>query len=447
MSIEKKQNFTIPFFSPADLLKVSRHFSCIPGTCLLFSGGTFDSATHSFLSLFPKETATIFGNRLIVKKKEGTSICQVENPWKALEPFFSENNKEFLFGWFGYGMRENRSHSLSLEPDAYWQSSAVVVSLDHTVCEAHVTIDSEFIPVEWIDFLTNPEGWKDLIQKPFANQVIAPQGEKMKFPEVRGSFIDKVRAIQELIREGEVYQVNLAHRFTLPFGKDPFSVFSEMALKNPAPFSAFFCIDDFTLVSTSPERFLCKKGKRLETRPIKGTAPRGETDEADLMNRAELLASEKENAELLMITDLMRNDLGKISESGSVKVVDLRRCEAYTNVFHLLSVIESTVKQIPLLDIIRSCFPPGSVTGCPKKRAIEVIETLEESPRGVYTGSLGYFSPNGDFDLNVVIRTVLFFKERCELSLGSGIVIESVPEKEYEEILHKGRMLFDALSL
>lgn len=201
-------------------------------------------------------------------------------------------------------------------------------------------------------------------------------------------------------------------------------------------------------MSSSPERFLQKRGNVLETRPIKGTAPRGKTVAEDLNHKKNLLKSEKELAELMMITDLMRNDLGKISVNGSVEVSLLCGCEAYHNVFHLFSIVRSRVlAKFHPLEIVRACFPGGSITGCPKLRAMEVIAELEQRPRGIYTGSIGYFSQNGDFDLNIAIRTLMMTEGKINVQLGGGIVIDSQPRKEYEETYHKGRSIFEILNL
>jgi para-aminobenzoate synthetase component 1 len=200
------------------------------------------------------------------------------------------------------------------------------------------------------------------------------------------------------------------------------------------------------MISTSPERFLCKKDQWLETRPIKGTIQRGKTVEEDEILKKKLLSSSKERAELLMITDLMRNDLGKISVIGSVQALEIWRCEAYTNVFHLLSIIRSQARpELTPLDIVRSCFPGGSITGCPKLRAMEVIDQLEERSRGIYTGAIGYFTGGGNFDLNIAIRTLVANNHFFSLQLGGGIVIDSNPEEEYQETLFKGASIFQIL--
>ena len=227
----------------------------------------------------------------------------------------------------------------------------------------------------------------------------------------------------------------------------PFSVFFQLTQLNPAPFSAYFKGEDFTIVSSSPERFLSSQQGILETRPIKGTAPRGKNEEEDDHHRQQLLANEKEKAELLMITDLMRNDLGRISVPGSVKTVELWGCESYTNVFHLVSTIQSKTLDMHPVDKVRACFPGGSISGCPKLSAMEAIQLIEKRRRGIYTGGIGYFSGNGDFDFNIAIRTLFIEKNKLTVQLGGGIVADSEPEKEYLETLYKGASIFHVLGV
>ncbi|KIC71266.1 anthranilate synthase component I family protein [Candidatus Protochlamydia amoebophila] len=255
-----------------------------------------------------------------------------------------------------------------------------------------------------------------------------------------------INEAKEWIFSGHVYQINLSQEFTFEGVLRPFDVFRQLIEINPAPFSAYLKADHYTIVSSSPERFLQKKEKLLETRPIKGTIQRGGYFEEDQLFKERLISSEKEKAELLMITDLMRNDLGKISEIGSVKTVDLWRCEAYTNVYHLISIIRSiALKHLKSLEIIRSAFPGGSITGCPKLKAMECIQKLENRSRGIYTGSMGYMTGKGDFDLNIAIRTLVFKDNYISFQVGGGIVIDSDPINEYAETLFKGDSLFRVL--
>ncbi len=301
--------------------------------------------------------------------------------------------------------------------------------------------------MHWFLRLSTKEGWNELLAMNFATE---PTNNTLKAGSVSDtmeSYVDKIQRAKEFIKSGDVYQINLSQQWEFLGERDPFDLFKRLAVLNPAPFSAYLYLKDFSIISSSPERFLEKRGDILETRPIKGTAPRGKTPAEDAESKQRLLASEKERAELMMITDLMRNDLGKISAIGSVEVPLLCGCEAYQNVFHLYSTVNSRVlSSFNPIDIVRSCFPGGSITGCPKLRAMEVIEELEKRPRGIYTGSIGYFSQNGDFDFNIAIRTLLVADIKVVVQLGGAIVIDSDPLKEYEETYHKGRSIFEILN-
>lgn len=458
--------FNLPSFTLPSLLDIAEAFSDWNGTCLLYSGGRLDSAETSFLALFPFETVTLFGHRLIYQAGDVRQEFEVEDPWEGLQQHFfnklPDDNSSMAFGWLGYGMGASADKERKLPyrpstlPDAYWQRCAVVLRFDHKLKQASVTVDlsaKESVDgksARWIEILASAGGWEEFLR----NLCCTPQTYQappfpLPFsdcPERRTTYLEKVSAIQELIREGEVYQVNLSQQFEFRGKRDPFSLYREICNTNPAPFSAYFRLGKTSLVSSSPERFLCKKGQKLETRPIKGTIKRGSTEEEDLRLKESLLASPKERAELLMITDLMRNDLGKISESGSVRTLELWRCEAYTNVFHLISIIQSIAKKgLKPLEIVRDCFPGGSVTGCPKLRAMEVIDELENRPRGIYTGSIGYFTGTGNFDLNIAIRTLVAEGEAFSLQLGGGIVIDSNPESEYLETIYKGASFFNLI--
>ena len=220
-----------------------------------------------------------------------------------------------------------------------------------------------------------------------------------------------------------------------------------MRKKNAAPFSAYLGFPGFTIGSSSPERFLYQKGDRIETRPIKGTRPRGKNSEEDAKYAKELAESPKDRAELNMIVDLERNDLGKFCYYGSVEVAGHAVIEKYARVFHTVSTVTGKVKMgIDAADILKAAFPGGSITGAPKIRAMKIIDELEPSSRGVYTGSIGYISIDGNMDLNIVIRTFIMKDNEFYYNVGGGIVVDSDPKMEYQETLDKGIALEDTLN-
>jgi para-aminobenzoate synthetase component 1 len=259
----------------------------------------------------------------------------------------------------------------------------------------------------------------------------------------REAYLHAVKCIRDYIRQGDVYQVNLSQRFSFPFTGDSYSLLQRLFALNPAPFYAYLNCRDFQILSTSMERFLVRRGDYLETRPIKGTRPRGKTPEEDEALRRELAGSLKDDAELSMIVDLLRNDLGKVCRARTVKVSEHKRLEAYQNVYHLVSIVTGQLRpEASHGDILRATFPGGSITGCPKIRAMEIIDELEPQVRHVYTGAIGYLGVHRNLDLNVAIRTAIVSRRWGHFSVGGGVVYDSDDAEEYEETLHKGRTLF-----
>lgn len=259
-------------------------------------------------------------------------------------------------------------------------------------------------------------------------------------------YIKSVDKVREYIRTGDIYITNLTQRFWCNTEKEPYEVYKKLRYINPAPFAAFINCDDFTIISSSPERFLSIRNDIVETRPIKGTRPRGNTFDEDEKNKKELLNSEKDKSELLMIVDLERNDLSKVCTPNSVKVTELFKLEEYSTVFHLVSTVVGEIKgKYNCIDCIKACFPGGSITGAPKIRSMEIIEELEGIRRNIYTGSIGYIGFDGSVDLNIVIRTILMKESKAYFGVGGGITWESNSAYEYEETLDKAKALMEAL--
>lgn len=276
------------------------------------------------------------------------------------------------------------------------------------------------------------------------SKVSLPSAVKSNFS--REEYIKVVEMAREYIRNGDIFQVNLSQRFEVEIHNEPYELYFELRRKSPAPFSAFLNFEDIQIISTSPERFILLEGDRVETRPIKGTRPRGKNEEEDDHFKKELEESIKDKAELTMIVDLERNDLGRICEIGSVRVERDREIEEYSNVFHTVSTVTGKLKKgKDIIDCIYAAFPGGSITGAPKIRAMEIIEELEPYKRNIYTGSIGYISFDGTSDLNIAIRTVLIKGKKAYFSVGGGIVWDSDPLKEYEETLHKGQKMLEVL--
>ena len=270
--------------------------------------------------------------------------------------------------------------------------------------------------------------------------------------ELRSSFthdgyLEAVNRVREYIFAGDIFQANLSQRFDAPLTEPPWELYRRLRTQNAAPFAAYLDFPDAVVLSASPERFLrIEAGGHVETRPIKGTRPRGVGPEHDAALGLALTESLKDRAENLMIVDLIRNDLSRVCAPGSVKVRELFALEHFATVHHLVSTVVGQLSEgANGLDLLRAAFPGGSITGAPKLRAMEIIAELEPSARGVYCGAIGYVSVTGDLDTNIAIRTAVARDGRVYLSAGGGIVADSDAEQEYRETLDKARGMIDAL--
>jgi para-aminobenzoate synthetase component 1 len=262
----------------------------------------------------------------------------------------------------------------------------------------------------------------------------------------REGFLAAIRRGIDYVHAGDCFQVNLAQRLLYPATLPPLELYARLRERNPAPFAGYLDLGTFAVASASPERFVRVQDGLVETRPIKGTRPRGRTPEEDRANARELLASAKDRAENVMIVDLLRNDLGRVCEYGSVRVADLCRLESYRTVHHLVSEVHGRLRSgLGPIDLLRAAFPGGSVTGAPKVRAMQIIAELEPVARGAYCGSLGYIGFDGSMDTSILIRTFTVGKGWVQFPVGGGIVADSDPEAEYAETLHKAEGLLRAL--
>ncbi|WP_286317248.1 aminodeoxychorismate synthase component I, partial [Romboutsia ilealis] len=262
----------------------------------------------------------------------------------------------------------------------------------------------------------------------------------------KNEFENAVRKVQDYIKQGDIYQANLTQRFSGKTTLSSYELYRDLRKFSPAPFGAFLNFEHSHILSNSPERFIKCVDKKVETRPIKGTRPRGKNIEEDLRLQDELRNSEKDRAELLMIVDLERNDIGRISKIGSVKVPELFIIEPYANVNHLVATVVGEIEEDKdCIDVIKATFPGGSITGAPKIRAMEIIDELEPTQRNVYTGAIGYIGFNGDMDLNIAIRTIVKQDDNVYFQVGGGMTWDSNPEDEYQETLDKAQSIMKAL--
>lgn len=270
-----------------------------------------------------------------------------------------------------------------------------------------------------------------------------------KFPKSnlsKNEFMAIVKRAKEHIRAGDCIQIVLSQRFDLGKISDDFQIYRSLRSLNPSPYMFYLKHKSFSLVGSSPEMLVKKTGRLAETRPIAGTRPRGRNEQEDLQNEVALRASKKEMAEHIMLVDLGRNDLGRVSDPKSVKVEDFARVERYSHVMHLVSVVKAILKKkISALDLLQASFPAGTVTGAPKIKAMQIINQLERERRGPYAGSFGYFGLNGDMDMCITIRTIVVCNKEAYVQAGAGIVNDSTPEREYQETINKAKALMQAV--
>jgi anthranilate synthase component 1 len=383
----------------------------------------------------------------------------LEAQWKAASGQGGERPPELPFagGWFVY-----LGYELALEtepalrpwwPKASYEDArpvavalripaAIQVEADgnaRIVAEPGVT-DAELAQIR-ADLAAAGEG------SAAASDIAAPQIDLVE--EEPSAYLERIRRAQEYIRAGDIYQANLSRwwRAELPADYAAADLYRRLRRSNPAPFAGFAQFGEFSLLSSSPERLLRIQGRRLDTRPIAGTHPRGRTEAEDRELKAALVAHPKERAEHVMLIDLARNDLGRVSRGGSVRVDEYMAVETYAHVHHIVSNVTGLLADgVSPAAALRAVFPGGTITGCPKVRCMQIIAELEGAPRGPYTGSLGYLNHDGSGDFNILIRTMSLHGRKLEIRAGAGIVADSVPERELAESRAKARGMLLALS-
>ncbi|MEX0648711.1 MAG: anthranilate synthase component I family protein [Balneolaceae bacterium] len=381
------------------------------------------SSGKSFLAAKPVSSVCAYGKKIIIREN-GTKKVFTMDPWEALKNYQSDK-KNWLFGYLGYDLKNYLEKMNSVNPalvntpDFYFMEPSVLVQFEDGKAETilgDVPPDSENEPKPAAGTLKN----------------IRPGIEKEEY-------IRNIKKIKERIKEGDFYELNYTFPLVGEYQGDPYWLYSKMRDINPVPFGGFLRHDSFSVCCASPERFLKKSGRRIVSEPIKGTSARSERPDDDRYFR-DLLMNEKNRAENLMIVDLVRHDLSKVATPGSVTVPKLYDVQSFGTVHQLISTVEARAsKGVDSVDIIRACFPMGSMTGAPKIKVMETIDELENYKRGIYSGAIGYFKPNGDFDFNVVIRSAIIQGEKLVYPVGGAITSDSDPEEEWEETEIKSR--------
>jgi len=370
-----------------------------------------------------------------------------ENGFKILKDYTQEK-KENLFGFMNYDLK-NQTEKLYSE-----NSDGIEMPLLHFFQPEYTFSFSETDEIE-IGYFSDRKSENEIIDlyTTIENIVIDYENEvaaKMLSCRVsKNEYMENVRKIKQHIQLGDVYELNYCIEFFAENAEiSPVQVYEKLSKISPAPFSCFYKVDNKYLICASPERFLKKEGNKIIAQPMKGTARRSNDIAEDRQIKEQLFASEKERAENVMIVDLVRNDLSKTAVKQSVKVDELFGVYSFPQVHQMVSTVSSEMRNdVDSVDVIKSAFPMGSMTGAPKVKAMELIEKIETTKRGLFSGAVGYITPNGDFDLNVVIRSIQYNADKKYLSfmVGSAITINSDPEQEYEECLLKAQALIEAL--
>lgn len=365
--------------------------------------------------------------------------CNAGDAFQQLQEFHERTN-DWIFGHFAYDLKNEIEDLQSSNPDHigfadlfFFQPRVVIKLSEHKIEIGAAPGQAQKIFLEI--FATSVEAMTGSIK---TELTITPRIS-------RKNYLDTIDKLRHHILRGDCYEINYCQEF---YGEDidiiPLEVYRRLSTLSPNPFSAFYRVDQRYCICASPERFLKKDGNHLVSQPIKGTGKRTGDQSADEAIAGKLLTSEKEKAENVMIVDLVRNDLSRVCEEGSVKVDELFGLYSFPNLFQMISTVSGTLeKHLNSFDAIKALFPMGSMTGAPKKRVMELIEKYEQSRRGLFSGAIGYIDPKSNFDFNVVIRSVLYNSATRYLSYhtGSAITFASNPEEEYEECLLKGEAI------
>ncbi|HEV2330321.1 MAG TPA: anthranilate synthase component I family protein [Verrucomicrobiae bacterium] len=469
------------------------------GVVLLEGGGDFSQARYSLVTANPFMVFRSFGSRCEIVRNNpedqplagargSASHVQFGNPWQILDALMSrcelldELDLPFplggCFGFWGYDLKNFTEPKLprralnDLElADCHVGFYDSLVIFDHQL--GKTCIVSTGLDADGSRSANRANKQSDFWKEVLGHSVRSPEsGVHRREPIIRTSkfsarshkaeteytnpgsspfpcsaisnvtrvdFVRAVKRAQEFIRAGDIYQVNLSQRLTAPGAGSAWNFFRQLNDVSPAPFAAYLDCGDFHVASTSPEQFLRLSGSHIVTRPIKGTRPRSADATRDAQLAYELQTSAKEMAELIMITDLLRNDLGKVCDFGSVQVPELARLEKFAQVQHLVSTVEGRLRRgVTHFAALASSFPGGSITGAPKFRAMQIIDELEPVTRGPYCGCHGYLGFNRESQLSITIRTAICGRDKIHFNVGAGIVADSDPEAEYEETLAKG---------
>ncbi len=405
----------------------------------LLASNTKNKKTGRYSILFAR-------SKKVIKAYNQTQLKELINMFDKTIKTHKTDDLPFYSGWFLY---------LAYESTAHWESALGSIQHDEKQplaiairCQSAVIIDH--IKDDYWLVANSKKRIKKLkkkIKKLSCSQIKFENHLSLQADDVE-SYIKNAYKAKDYIKQGDVYQVNLARNWQVKADHqiDALELYTSLSVHNPAPFAGFLQSKDFAIVSSSPERLVKVEHNSIESRPIAGTRPRHEDKEKDAALIEELISHPKEQAEHIMLIDLERNDLGRVSKTGTVKVNEFMVVESYAKVHHIVSnIIGELADNTSYYDVIKATFPGGTITGCPKIRCMQIIDELEDAPRGAYTGSMGYITDDGRMDLNILIRTFTLSHNNLSFHAGAGIVYDSIAENEAEESMHKAQALINSL--
>jgi para-aminobenzoate synthetase component I len=405
----------------------------IPGTPVILLDSQMKNHPSSRYSIFATNPDVIIrANGLdITIIQDGNRSEKRMDPWEALKEVRGRYPGWYL-GYFGYDLKnhiedlKSNNRDYINAPDLYFFRPKNLLVYDHLECRLEINSGIDISSLN--------------LEQPKCEETIIVENLQSVTPEE--SYLNRIYTAMERIRDGEFYEINLSHMIRGTISGSGFDLYKQMRTAGPVPFGAYMKLGEFEVCCSSPERFLSRDRGRVFSQPIKGTAPRNQSPAADREISDKLLKSEKNRAENLMIVDLVRHDLSKVAIPGTIRVPDLFQLQSFETVHQLISTIEGrVVPGTDSVEILKSCFPMGSMTGAPKIRAMQAIEELEDYKRGIYSGAIGYLKPDNDFDFNVVIRSAILKNGDLFYPAGGAITSDSDPEEELEETYVKTRAL------
>ncbi|MEW6558250.1 MAG: anthranilate synthase component I [Elusimicrobiota bacterium] len=435
-------------------------------SCLLESvEGEEKLARYSFLILSPDIIFQSKNNSVTIQNKKKKKTIITDNPLFCLKSLLSRNkfihNKILprlsggAIGYIGYDYIRNiekipdrKKTGLNL-PELYFIFPKVIIVFDHL--KQKIKIIRIVKPSEKISYADVCKEIEKVIEK-LANPILIKTARAetgfVKSNTKKEKFLKAVKKTKKYVKDGDIIQAVLSQRLETTFVGEPFEIYRVLRILNPSPYMYYFNLDNVRIIGSSPEILVRLENGIANVRPIAGTRPRGKDESEDNKLQNELLADEKEKAEHLMLLDLGRNDLGRVCDFNSIKVNKFMSIEKYSHVMHIVSDVVGKLKpESDAFELLKATFPAGTVTGAPKIRAMEIIEELEPTKRGLYAGAVGYFDYSGNMDFAINIRTIIMKGKKAYIQAGAGIVADSVPEKEYEETMNKARGMLKAIEM